>query len=593
LVSTATHTPTATATPTPTATPTVTPTPTPTATPTATPTPTPTAVPATLRGDPRQAILSAPVPQSGAPCGVVDTLDFPLSPPDARSAVFGGQDFGVYRSRFNGHHTGEDWWSGRGGSSFGTPVYSIGHGTVTYAAPLGWGADKGVLIVRHVFADGSTVLSFYGHLDPPSVVLRAGDCVARGDQVGQIGRPRTPPHLHFEIRTHMPNGAGPGYWSVDPTLAGWKPPSQTISNYRIVASPGVQWMQPSAVRGVKGLGMLAPDTFAALEEDRLIGLNVLDGSPSWSQALSTRPSDAALDTDQSALYVSFVYGRLQAFRLLDPQDGDVRVASPSPLTSTWTIKLDAVGSATLMPLPSGGLVASFRRQMFGIAPTGEVVWQHATTGQVFDWALANDRLIFSTEGVDGSTWMINQGQPVVLAPGKNGRPVFVGDQVWLYDDDGIYRLHLEPPSVDLLYTLPRGSPMLGDMVALPDGGGVLVAHTDRSDKRLIALNTDGTVRWQRSFSAITRGLQSLLVLDGRVYLVSHDSFASSNRISIFAIDLNGAELTHIFDGGSRSPWQGDSWALAIGDHRLLISIGGSGIAALDARAAMEVVSPAR
>jgi len=195
--------------------------------------------------------------------------------------------------------------------------------------------------------------------------------------------------------------------------------------------------------------------------------------------------------------------------------------------------------------------------------------------------------------VDGSTWMIDQGQPVVLAQGKNGRPVFVGDQVWLYDDDGIYRLQLEPPSVDLMYTLPRGSPMLGDMVPLPDGGGVLVAHTDRSDKRLIALNTDGTVRWQRSFSDITRGLQRLLVLDGRVYLVSHDSFALSNRISIFAIDLNGAELTHIFDGGSRSPWQGDSWALAIGDHRLLISIGGSGMAALDAQAAMEVVSPER
>jgi len=504
--------------------------------------------------------------------------------------VFGGQDFGVYRSRFNGYHAGEDWGSGRGGSSFGTPVYSIGHGTVTYAAPLGWGADQGVLIVRHVFPDGSTLLSFYGHLDPSSVVLRAGDCVARGDQVGQIGRPRTPPHLHFEIRTHMPTSPGPGYWSVDPTLAGWKPPSQTIANYRIAASPGVQWLQPSAAQGVKGLGMLGPDTFAALEEDRLIGLNLLDGSPSWSHALSTRPSDAALDTDRSAIYVSNIYGRLQAFRLLDPQDGDVSAATPSPLTSTWTIKLDAVGSATLMPLPGGGLVASFRRQMFGVSPTGEVLWQRATSGRVFDWALADDRLIFSTEGVDGAIWMIDQAQPVVLASGNNGRPVFVGNQVWLYDDDGIYRLHLESPSADLLYTLPLGSPLLGDMVALPDGGGVLVAHTDRSDRRLIALNTDGTIRWQRSFADITRGQQRLLVLDGRPYLVSQDASVSSNQIAIFAIDMNGAELTHIFTGGSRSPWQGDSWALAITDHRILISIGGSGMAALDAGAAMEAVS---
>jgi outer membrane protein assembly factor BamB len=336
--------------------------------------------------------------------------------------------------------------------------------------------------------------------------------------------------------------------------------------------------------------MLDADTFVALDEDQLMGLNVLDGGLAWRQPLSTRLSDAALDTSRSLIYVASAYGRLQAFHLFDPQDGGGGVASPSSLTSTWTIKLEAVGFATLMPLPDGGLAASFRRQMFGVAPTGEVLWRHETDGQVFDWALAGDRLIFSTEGVDGSTWMIDQGQPVTLAPGKNGRPVFVGNQVWLYDDDGIYRLHLEPPSVDLLYALPRGSPMLGDMVPLPDGG-VLVAHTDRFDKRLIALNPDGTVRWQRSFSDVTRGLQSLLVLDDRVYLVSLDSFASSNRISIFAIDFNDAQLTHIFDGGSRSPWQGDSWALAIGDGRILISIGGSGLAALDAQAAMEIVSP--
>ncbi len=85
----------------------------------------------------------------------------------------------------------------------------------------------------------------------------------------------------------------------------------------------------------------------------------------------------------------------------------------------------------------------------------------------------------------------------------------------------------------------------------------------------------------------------MLVLNDHAYLVSQDSAALSNRISIFAIDSNGAELTQIFTGDSRSPWQGDSWALAIGDDRLLISIGGSGMAALDTRAAVEIISPNR
>ena len=71
--------------------------------------------------------------------------------------------------------------------------YAIGHGRVVWAHPNGWGTDKGVIIIRHTFADGSAVLSFYGHMDPESVTLRAGECVVRGQHIANIGQPRTPP----------------------------------------------------------------------------------------------------------------------------------------------------------------------------------------------------------------------------------------------------------------------------------------------------------------------------------------------------------------------------------------------------------------
>jgi murein DD-endopeptidase MepM/ murein hydrolase activator NlpD len=100
----------------------------------------------------------------------VDVLDFPLDPPNGADAS-GGSDFGVFRSRYGKFHSGEDWWGVRGRQSFGEPVYAIGHGLVTYAEPEGWNRDKGVIIVRHIFDDGREVLSFYGHLDPPSVLL--------------------------------------------------------------------------------------------------------------------------------------------------------------------------------------------------------------------------------------------------------------------------------------------------------------------------------------------------------------------------------------------------------------------------------------
>ena len=121
------------------------------------------------RDDLRAQRLTTPVAQRGAPCGVVDLLDFPLGAPDGQDAS-ARWPFGRYSERYKGIHAGEDWVYDFG-SSLGKPVYTIGHGQVLYAEPWGWGGDKGTIIIRHVFADGSTIMSFYGHLDPPSVVL--------------------------------------------------------------------------------------------------------------------------------------------------------------------------------------------------------------------------------------------------------------------------------------------------------------------------------------------------------------------------------------------------------------------------------------
>ena len=253
---------------------------TPTAQPTATlaptATPTPTALPVLISGNPRSAALTSAEPQSGAPCGVVDLLDYPLSPPNAED-IIRGHDFGEYRSYYGGYHTGEDWW-GPGGRSFGLRVYSTGHGTVTYAAPRGWGAHGGTVVVQHVLSDGTSILSFYGHLDPSSVVLATGDCVARGEPVGRIGGPSSPPHLHFEIRRHTPSGRDQDWQG--PQLGGWEPPSQTIWDHRIANSPGVVWTRPSAAwRGTKVLGMLDDDTLIVFEDGRLLGISVVNGSP--------------------------------------------------------------------------------------------------------------------------------------------------------------------------------------------------------------------------------------------------------------------------------------------------------------------------
>jgi hypothetical protein len=522
---------------------------------------------------------------------VVDTLDFPLDPPDGNDAN-GGRDFGRYRSRYDKYHAGEDWWGRSRRSTLGMPVYSIGHGTVTYAEPLGWGADQGVVIVRHVFTDGKTVLSFYGHLDPKSIELAVGDCVARGDRVGKVGKPRSPPHLHLEIRTHMPAEPGGGYWPVDPTRAGWKPPSAYIWQYRIATAPGVQWMRTAEHGGV-GLGMLDQDTFVAVQDGQLIGIDVRDGSVRWRRRGSVNAYNALLDRDRSTIYTTSLFGVVEAFRLSSAGEGKATTATESPLESLWKIKLDTGGFPMLMPHPGGGVIVSTRRKMSGVSAHGLRLWERDAPTRISDWALTDDRLILATTGGDGSIWTVYRSGPQVwdTQVGSMGsRLAIVGDQIWAYDWQGIYRLDPESRTAELLYALHGGFPPYGDIVALPDGGA-LVAHWDNTGGGLIALRQDGTLRWRRSYDDQLRGQKHFLMSGDRAYLVSQFHNSSLSETTLLEIDIENAELVRVFAGGSRNPVPADTWTFAISDDRVLINVGGSGTLALDTRLAWDAVRP--
>jgi outer membrane protein assembly factor BamB len=527
-------------------------------------------LPLNVSGDLRAGLLAAPVSQRGAPCGIVDVLDFPLGPPDGEG-FRGPGSFGVYRERYNGIHAGEDW--GReGGNSLGVPVYSIGHGTVTYAQPLGWGIDRGVVIVRHVFSDGSTILSFYGHLDPPSVVLKAGDCVARGDEVGKIGKPRGRPHLHFEIRSHMPEQPGPGYWSVDPRLAGWEIPTDYIWDYRVHVAPGVAWTQALTATASTGVGLLDGKTLVAIGERRLVGLDATDGSLSWSRPLSGTLYRSIVDATGKAVYLSSVRGSVQAF---DAQGDEV-----------WHIDFERARWPTLMPLPGGGVVVHTGQELIGVSALGRQLGRIDRAAPPFDWALNGERLIFTTAADQPVVHTLDRAGDLRWAAHIGGRPVVVDDRVFVYNPRGLYRLNPATLAADLITPLDPSLVATGFILAAPDGG-VIVSHHGARDRRLIMFNADGTLRWDRSVADLDLEAPRLFQGEqGQVYALTTGS-------DVLQIDIDNGQAWRVFDGGGESEWGNDTWALATDDGRLLFNFQGREVVALDPQLAIEIAVAAK
>jgi len=558
---------------------------TPTSTPSPTPTPTPTAQSGRVSGENRLSRLTTPVPQPGAPCGTVDILDFPIVPPDAENGR-GGADYGVFRSRYNGYHTGEDWGISRG-SNFGTPVYSIGHGLVTHAAPIGWGADKGTVIVQHTFPDGNTVLSFYGHLDPPSVVLRVGECVARGDKVGEIGDPRTPPHLHFEIRTIYPYQPTRGYVSVDPTELGWLPPSKFIWNYRNQTAPGVLWSQSYPWWKSEPIGRMGENTFVLANNLELIGVDLADGSIRFQHPLLNSLRDIVIDRVQPVLYLIDRSGQVEAYELIDSQDASNE--HTTQLEVLWLQSMERSSSPSILPLPQGGVALSTGEKLIAYSTKGEALWMEDPFPVVQNWSIFKDSLYFTTQGDETELWRIYGSEPLVNLAKIGGKVAATDDLLWIYDESGIHVLRGSSNTAEQIYALPAAYPTLGDMMVLEDGS-LLLAHTDIYDRRLIVFNTDGSLRWERSYSDALPGRPILLKIGDHPFLVVQNNSSFNTRIGVFSIDIEDIHLVRIFDGGARNAFPRATWASSIDGKTLLLNIGGSQLFLLDTDLALDGTS---
>jgi len=157
---------------------------------------------------------------------LADGFDYPVGRPNA-------DGYRISRGFTSFGHLGEDWvGQGGSGTDFGDPVYVIGTGIVTLARDFrrAWG---NVVVVRHAFMEEGQVKyvdSLYAHLD--RILVREGERVTRGQQIGTIGNAHGlyAAHLHFEVHKNLTIGVVHTMFPGD--LSNYFIPSEFIKSRR-------------------------------------------------------------------------------------------------------------------------------------------------------------------------------------------------------------------------------------------------------------------------------------------------------------------------------------------------------------------------
>lgn len=529
-----------------------------------------------------------------APCGYVDTLDAPLGPPDGQGFQ-ARYPFGRVSNRYGGKlHAGEDWLA-LAGTSFGQSVHAVGHGQVVYAQPWGWGTDQGVIIVRHRFPPGrvdddgrplASILSFYGHVDPPSVAVAAGQCVVRGERIAAIGKPRGRAHLHFEIRSHMPDTPGPGYWPTDPTRVGWHDPSAFLLTYRLRATPGVRWLAPFTPTLTTALGRAADGRLVVHTADRvLVGLDLADGQPAWRIVVDAPIRAAALDASGTVAYVAHPQA-VAAYALDGPAGGPATGSvAPAPGTSTFadsTAPLwrhPTAGRPVLLALPDGGAAVAADGTLRAIGPDGAERWRVDGVGDVTALAGSARWLVLAGAGHAGA-WPSPAGDGMIVRPGLAGEPVLGGDGVFFHTPGGVTWLSLVAPEPPRVHTLAEGRLETGQIVGLPDGGA-LVTHRGPDVRRLLRFGPDGALVWERDAAALGRRLPRLVATPNGPFAIG----AGGDIVGLNAAD---GTATRLFAGLPSDSPADSPFAAAVdgalvsrvplGDGRLVAFEVGQGVA---------------
>jgi hypothetical protein len=442
-------------------------------------------------------------------CDLVDSIDYPIDISDTLREAY--DDFGLFRARFGGLHTGLDIGFNRRGE----PVRAAANGRVTYSDINGWDTEKGVVIVEHRFPDGSFVYSLYGHMEQTDTILfpLVGDCVRRGQILGTIGWPsRGRPHLHYEIRTFLPDDGGPGYVDQNPLLEGWSHPLDFTELWRARLTHGTTGYATFSDYPTVPPVLLDNGLLALASQNRLTFYSP-PYTPLWSIELPSAITGTA----------PLPGGRI----VVHSRDGQAATIQDARFLASWKtdgpdIPFVHSGDMLVFPLENGGLAA--------YTASGEPVWRvdgKQEAGRVLD---------VKTNGTQVAVVMRVQNRTNLRVVTHSGEVVYEGDfdrnptfspryDGWLLLD-GSRLMHVSGVEAGVIAN--TGTPSGRTAALVSDSIGNSYVHLGDRQSTLAAFGPSGELRWITRYPSGTQAQAPIMALGSGCLLFSLDSHGTLN-----------------------------------------------------------------
>jgi hypothetical protein len=508
-------------------------------------------------------MIATPMQTQSADCGFVEAIDYPIDISDTLRESY--DDFGLFRSRFGGLHTGLDIGFNRRGE----PVRAAARGRVTYADVNGWDTEKGVVIVEHTLPDGTIAYSLYGHMEQTDTILfpRVGDCVEQGEVLGTIGWPsRGLPHLHYEIRSFLPNDGGPGYVTQNPLLEGWHHPFDFTMLWQARLSLGATGYATFSDYPTVPPVLLDSGLLMIASGDRLTAY-----APPMTRLWSIQMESVITGT------AALPGGRLA----VQSREGQGVMMQDGRFIANWQIDgpdlaFAVLGETLIFPTNGGGMAA--------LNAAGQPLWSldgiSNERGRVVDFQSSGTQAAVLVRAGGTSTWRVVDANGMLIHEARFERtPVFApASHGWLLIDGMDLKRYASADGTNLasLGALAgRSARLTTDVV-----GNSYIFVGDR-ESTLIGLGPSGEMRWRTRYPTGGQAQPPLLDVGGGCLLYSLDS---RGTLSIFnAADGNLMHQVQLYTGGATNGHP-RARLLHVDEHdRVLVGSGFLSVLALDGR----------